>query len=138
MKRRIIILALLLSLVFMGTALANGPPSSASFDMGNDIWLTLISVELYKSPRLEQNGLIFDVEATYYVTDGVDIQLEHSSAILTEAQIAVANAESNARAKLRKACELIMETAPTFSAEMLGLRKRLAQMAATVNSWITP
>ena len=138
MRRTWILAALVLAcLAVTGTALA-GPPSSGSFDMGNDIWLTIVGVERYPSPTLASNGLVFDMTAHYYITDTTNIMIEHSSVVLNEAQIAVAKAESGARAKLRKACEIIMETDPDFSAEMLGLRKRLEQMVAAFNSWITP
>ena len=137
MRRLWILTALVLvCLVATGTVWA-GPPSSGSFDMGNDIWLTIVGVERYPSPTLASNGLVFDMTAHYY-TNTTNIMIEHSSVVLDEAQIAVAKAESGARAKLRKACEIIMETDPDFSAEMLGLRKRLEQMVAAFNSWITP
>ncbi len=138
MKRALILAALILACLAMAETVLAGPPSSGSFDMGNDIWLTIVDVERYASPTLEQNGLIFDMEAHYYISGTVNVQIEHSFVVLTEVQVAVANAESGANAKMRRACELVMETAPTFSTEMLALRKRLENMADIVRGWITP
>ena len=137
MKRTLILALLILACLVATTTAYALPPSGQHFAMGNDITLTLVSVERYPSPTLGSNGLIFDVVATYYVSGGADIQLEHSSALLDEAQVLDAAVEpGGASGKLRRVCELIMESDPDFSAEMLGLRKQLEIYVATVTVWL--
>jgi len=138
MKRLLILAALiLLSLVAAGTAYAL-PPSGAHIDVGNDITITLVSAETRWSSTLGQNAIVFDTYATYYISGTVDVQLEHSSGVLDEAEIDLVLAESGQPARLAKVAELIMEGDPAFDADLLALRKRLYGYAATVNGWLTP